>query len=70
MEIWELIKQFCRGYQVLYDHKLIHRDIKPDNILFSNGIVKISDFGLSRKVIDNKISQKLSAKGTPFYMAP
>lgn len=35
-----------------------------------NGQIKISDFGLSRKVLDTKITLKLSAKGTPFYMAP
>ena len=33
-------------------------------------MIKISDFGLSRKVIDNKVTMKLSDKGTPFYMAP
>lgn len=70
LEIWELVKQFCKGYQVLFDNNLIHRDIKPDNILMHNGQIKIADFGLARKVFDSRVTQNLSSKGTPLYMAP
>jgi calcium-dependent protein kinase len=41
--------------------------LKPDNILFSNGKVKIADFGLSRYLIGQK---RLSTVGTPYYVAP
>lgn len=69
-EIWQLVKQFCRGYQVLFDNNLIHRDIKPDNILMHNGQIKIADFGFARKIEDARVTQNLSSKGTPIYMAP
>lgn len=49
---------------------LIHRDIKPDNILLQNGTIKISDFGLSKVVHDG--TRQLSFKGFGHirYMAP
>ncbi len=68
--IWLFLEQFCQGYQVLYDSHLVHRDIKPDNILLHNGVYKISDFGLSTKIYDYTIAQNISFKGTPIYMAP
>jgi serine/threonine protein kinase len=33
---------------VLYNKKIIHRDMKPENILLNNGVVKIGDFGFAR----------------------
>jgi len=36
------------GYKVLMNKNIIHRDIKPDNILISNDIIKLADFGLSK----------------------
>ena len=67
--IWDFLKQFCRGYQVLYDNKIIHRDIKPENILIHNGVFKIADFGLAKKM-SNHEDLSISMKGTPVYMAP
>lgn len=68
--IWRFLKDFVRGYRVLYDCHLIHRDIKPENILLHNGIFKIADFGLSRKMDHHNLTQNLSVKGTPLYIAP
>jgi serine/threonine protein kinase len=34
------------GYMVLFDRKILHQDLKPDNILIKNGTYKIADFGL------------------------
>lgn len=43
------MQQLLRGVRVIHDLGLIHRDIKPQNILISNsGQLKISDFGLAR----------------------
>ncbi|XP_025017183.1 eukaryotic translation initiation factor 2-alpha kinase 1-like [Tetranychus urticae] len=44
----DIMIQILRGVQHLHEHNLIHRDIKPQNILFSSaGVVKIADFGLT-----------------------
>ena len=42
------------------DQGIVHRDLKPDNILFSNGILKLCDFGLSEK-INNFHRQKMNS---------
>ena len=68
--IWKILSDICKGYRVLYDLHVIHRDLKPDNILIHNGKYKIADFGLVRKVNHHNITQNLSTKGTPLYMAP
>jgi serine/threonine protein kinase len=55
-----------------HDQNMIHRDIKPDNILVtSKGIVKVADFGLA-KALDEDVSMTQSGTGlgTPLYMAP
>lgn len=55
-----------------HEHNMIHRDIKPDNILVtSKGVVKVADFGLA-KVLDDDVSMTQSGTGlgTPLYMAP
>jgi WD40 repeat protein len=47
----DLAIQFCQGLAYAHGHGLIHRDIKPDNILLTNsGILKITDFGIARRV--------------------
>jgi serine/threonine-protein kinase len=56
-----------------HDQNLIHRDIKPDNILVtSNGVVKVADFGLAKALDDEDVSMTQSGTGlgTPLYMAP
>lgn len=69
-KIWDFLLQICRGYQVLLDASLIHRDIKPDNILINDGIFKIADFGLTKRLRNTSVVENLSFKGTPLYMAP
>lgn len=49
---------------------LIHRDIKPDNILLNNGVIKISDFGLSKIVHDGTRQLTFKGFGHIKYMAP
>src|SRR5580700_3570881 len=55
-----------------HDQNMIHRDVKPDNILVtSRGVVKVADFGLA-KALDEDVSMTQSGTGlgTPLYMAP
>lgn len=57
------------GLEFCHQEKLIHRDIKPDNIFVSEfGEYKIGDFGISREIENTSVT--LSQKGTKAYMAP
>ena len=68
--IWDFILQIAKGYQVLHDANLLHRDIKPDNILIHNQVFKLADFGLAKHITAPDIKQNLSYAGSPLYMAP
>jgi serine/threonine protein kinase len=58
----------------LHSHNVVHKDIKPQNVLLSQGLtIKLCDFGLSKKLDTGKsktMSVKGSVQGTTFYMAP
>ncbi|RUS15097.1 kinase [Endogone sp. FLAS-F59071] len=71
------VKQILRGLCYLHQRDIIHRDIKGANILVDNkGGVKISDFGISKKVEDDMLSatntgpHRPSLQGSVFWMAP
>lgn len=62
--------QLSNGLKYLDYHNIIHRDIKPKNILLTNNrrILKIADFGLAKKIIDISLNETVC--GSPLYMAP
>lgn len=53
----------------LYENDILHRDLKLENILVHNGILKIADFGLAR-TLDNNLQVETVRGGTPYTMAP
>ena len=65
-----IMKQLISALKYLYNNKVFHRDLKPQNILVSSKcIIKITDFGLAKKEIEeNKLSETIC--GSPIYMAP
>jgi serine/threonine protein kinase len=69
-EILSVIKQILEGLQYLKDNKIIHRDIKPQNILIQEPLtVKICDFGFSQ-TFKEQINMFKTVCGTPLYMSP
>jgi serine/threonine protein kinase len=71
-EIVRIGMQAAHGLAAAHEQGLIHRDIKPGNILLEapHDRVKLTDFGLARAVEDVKLTSTGFVSGTPLYMAP
>ena len=69
-EAINLVVQACAALEAIHDAGIVHRDIKPDNILIAKGsVVKLTDFGLA-KALDARITGTNVVMGTPAYMSP
>src|SRR6266480_2136370 len=68
----ELITKVARTVHYAHEHGILHRDIKPGNILLdTKGAPHLTDFGLARLVeSDSTVTRTLEVLGTPSYMAP
>jgi serine/threonine-protein kinase len=71
-ETARIVEVLARAMHVAHQHKVIHRDLKPGNVLFAaDGTIKISDFGLVKRLEgDSGQTRSGSILGTPSYMAP
>lgn len=66
-----LLRQMLEGLSFSHGKGIIHRDMKPSNILLGkDGSVKISDFGISKTTEFTNLTQTGSVLGTPAYMSP
>jgi serine/threonine-protein kinase len=68
----ELIAKVARTVHYAHEHRILHRDIKPGNILVdANGEPHLTDFGLARLVeSESTVTRTMEVMGTPSYMAP
>ena len=65
---YKYLKQIMNGLKYLYTNNILHRDIKPQNILIHNNNIKISDFGFAKSFEKNELITTFC--GSPLYMAP
>ena len=68
-EIVHILKQIIKGFLFLQDKDIVHRDVKPQNILlFPNNVYKIADFGEAKNI--KNIAQQSTLRGSELYMSP
>ncbi|MCW2951425.1 MAG: serine/threonine protein kinase, partial [Conexibacter sp.] len=67
----EVLTQACRGLDYAHRNGVVHRDVKPGNLMRSDdGVVKLADFGIAKATEQSSITQVGSVLGTAAYLAP
>jgi len=71
-EAVRIVRQACRALAVAHADGIVHRDIKPDNLILTRrGDIKLVDFGIAKRVDEEQsMTRTGSAVGTPHYIAP
>jgi NIMA (never in mitosis gene a)-related kinase 1/4/5 len=69
-EILDIFVQISLAIKHVHDRKVLHRDIKAQNVfLMKSGMIKLGDFGIS-KVLSNTVEKARTMVGTPYYLSP
>ncbi len=72
-EAIDIITQIAEALQHAHERGLIHRDVKPKNIMINReGVAKLADMGLARAITDKEMAEAEAGKafGTPYYISP
>ena len=67
----DILTQACKGLDYAHRNGVVHRDVKPGNLLRSHeGVVKLADFGIAKAAEDSEITKTGSVLGTAAYLSP
>src|SRR5580693_2928327 len=70
-DVQDILQQVCTGLEAAHHAGVIHRDLKPGNVLVGErGAVKLIDFGLATTLVGDNLTATGAILGTPHYMAP
>ena len=76
-EAVRILREIASGLAYAHEHGVVHRDIKPDNVLFAGDVAMVADFGVAKALVaagsderSGTVTSLGTALGTPAYMAP